>query len=80
MNFTDWGKSVGMLGRPKLAAPLDWWGWPLALHTVTVGAVGSKLIKGASLEKYNPLAPESTITVRSLLLRRCCNLVGGDYD
>ena len=38
------GKSRGRLGRPKLAAPLDWCGWSLAVPTVILGAVGSKLI------------------------------------
>ena len=45
------GKSGGSLGRPKSAAPLDWFGWPLAVPTVILGAVGSKLIVGACFEK-----------------------------
>ena len=45
------GKSGGRLGRPKLMAPLDWCGWPLAAPTVILGAVVSKLIVGAFFEK-----------------------------
>ena len=45
------GKSRGRLGRPKLAARLDWCGWPLAVPTVILGVVGSKLIVGAFFEK-----------------------------
>ena len=45
------GKSVGKLGIPKSDEPLDWCGWPLAVPTVIVGAVGSKLIFGAFFEK-----------------------------
>ena len=51
MTLPDRGKSVGKLGIPKSAEPLDWCGWPLAVPTVIVGAVGSKLIVGAFFEK-----------------------------
>ena len=57
---------MGKLGIPKSAEPLDWCGWPLAVPTVIVGAVGSKLIVGAFFEKYNPLALESIMVVWSL--------------
>ena len=40
MTLTARGKSGGRLGRPKLAAPLDWCCWPLAVPTVILGAVG----------------------------------------
>ena len=40
-------KSVSKLGITKSAEPLDWGGWPLAVPTVIVGAVGSKLIFGS---------------------------------
>ena len=50
MTFPDWGKLVVNLGIPKLAKPLDWCGWPLAVPAVIVGAVGSKLIIGAFFE------------------------------
>ena len=73
----DWGESVGKLGIPKSDEPLDWCGWPLAVPTVIVGEVGSKLIVGAFFEKYNPLAPESTIAVWLLWLFRLRNLKGG---
>ena len=46
-----WGNSGGRLGRPKSAAPLDWFGCPLAVPTVILGVVGSKLIFGACFEK-----------------------------
>ena len=45
------GKSVGKLGIPKSAEPLDLCGWPLAVPTVIIGAVESKLIVGALFEK-----------------------------
>ena len=45
------GKSVGKLGIPKSAEPLDCCGWLLAVPMVIVGAVGSKLIVGAFVEK-----------------------------
>ena len=45
------GKSGGRLVRPKSAAPLDWCGWPLAVPTVILGVVGSKLIVGTYFEK-----------------------------
>ena len=51
MNLMDRGKLVGNLGIPKLAEPLDWCSWPLAVPTVIVGTVGSKLIIGAVFEK-----------------------------
>ena len=63
VTLSDRGKYVGKFGRPKSSVTPYWWGWPLAVPTVTVGVVASKLITGASLEKYNPLAPESTISV-----------------
>ena len=47
MTLPAWGKSGGGLGIPKSAAPLDWCGWPIAVPTVIVGAVGSKLIFGS---------------------------------
>ena len=34
------GKSGVRLGRPKSAEPLYWCGWPLAVPTVILGAVG----------------------------------------
>ena len=77
MNLPDRWNSVGNLGTPNSAEPLDWCGWPLAVPTVIVCAFGSKLIVGAFFEKYNPLAPESTIAVLSLWLRRIRNLKGG---
>ena len=49
MNFPARGKSVGKLGMTKSAEPLYWCGWPLAVPTVIVGAVGSKFIVGAFL-------------------------------
>ena len=51
MTLPAQGKFGGRLERPKLAAPLNWCGWPLAVPTVTLGAVGSKLIFGAFFEK-----------------------------
>ena len=51
MTLPAWGKSVGKLVIPKSAEPLDWCGWPLAVPTVIVGAVGSKFIVGAFFEK-----------------------------
>ena len=51
MTLPSQGKSRGRLGIPTSAAPLDWCGWPLAVPTVILGAVGSKLIVGAFLEK-----------------------------
>ena len=65
MSLPAQGKSGGMLGRPKSAAPLNWRGLPLAVPTVILGAVGSKLIVGAFFEKYKPLASESTMAVWS---------------
>ena len=47
----DQEKSGGSLGRLKSAAPLDWCGCPLAVPTVILGAVGSKLIVGEFFEK-----------------------------
>ena len=49
--FPDRLKLGGRLGIPKSDEPLDWCGWPLAVPTVIVGAVGSKLIVGAFFEK-----------------------------
>ena len=71
------GESVGKLGIPKSAEPLDWCGWPLAVPTAIVGAVGSKFIVGAYFENYNPLAPDSTIAVWLLWLRWLQNLKWG---
>ena len=51
MNLTDRGKLVGKLGIPNSAEPLDWCGWQLAVPTVIVGVIGSKLIVGAFFEK-----------------------------
>ena len=79
MTLPDQGKSGGGLGRPKSAAPLDWYGWPLTVTTVILGAVGSKLIVGAFFKKYKPLAPESTMAVWSSWLRRLWALRGGGY-
>ena len=45
------GEFRGRLGIPELVSPLDWCGWPLAVPTVIVGAVGSKLIVGEFFEK-----------------------------
>ena len=47
MNLPAWGKSGSKLVIPKSADALDWYGWSLAVPTVIVGAVGSKLIVGA---------------------------------
>ena len=47
MTLPDRGKFVSKLGIPKSYEPLDWCSWPLAVPTVIVGAVGSKLIVGA---------------------------------
>ena len=49
--FAGSGEVQGRLGIPKLEAPLDWCGWLLAVPTVILGAVGSKLIVGAFFEK-----------------------------
>ena len=49
--FSGSGEVQGRLGIPKSEAPLDWCGWPLAVPTVILGAVGSKLIVGAFFEK-----------------------------
>ena len=62
---------MSKLGITKSAEPLDWCGWPLAVPTVIVGAVGSKLIVGVFFEKYNILAQEYMIAVWYLL--RCAN-------
>ena len=51
MNLLDRGMLVGKLGIPKSTEPLDWCGWPLAVPTVIIGAVWSKLIVGAFFEK-----------------------------
>ena len=51
MTLPDGWKSAVKLVIPKSAAPLDRWGWPLAVPTVIVGVVGSKLIIGAFFEK-----------------------------
>ena len=45
------GKLGGRLAIPKSADPLHWCGWSLAVSTVIVRAVGSKLIVGAFFEK-----------------------------
>ena len=50
MNFSARGKSGGKLGTTKYVDTLDCCGWPLAVPTVIVGAVGSKLIVGAFFE------------------------------
>ena len=47
----DRGKYGGRLVIPKSAAPLDRCGWPLPVPMVILGAVGSKFIVGAFLEK-----------------------------
>ena len=44
MTFPARGKSVGKLVIFNSVEPLDWCGWLLAVCTVIVGAVGSKLI------------------------------------
>ena len=51
INLTDRGKSGDRFGRHKSEAPLNWCGWPLAVPTVILGAVGSNLIFGACFEK-----------------------------
>ena len=51
VTFPARGKSGGRLGRPKSAAPLEWFDWPLAVPMVILGAVGLKLIVGAFFEK-----------------------------
>ena len=79
ITFPSWGGSGGRLGIPKLADPLDWCGWPLAVVTVILGAVGSKLIVGAFFDKYNPLAPDSMMAVWSPWLRGLWALRGGGY-
>ena len=74
------GKSGGKLGIPKSAEPIYWCGWPLAVPTVIVGAVGSKLIVGVFFEKYNILAPEYMIEVWYLgWLFWLWTLKGGGY-
>ena len=65
MTLPDRGESGGRLVILKSEAPLDWCGWPLAVPTAILGAVGSKLIFGAFFEKWNPLAPESMVAVWS---------------
>ena len=80
MTLPAWGDYGGRLGIPKSVAPLDWCGWPLAVPTVILGAVRSKLIVGAFFEKYNPLAPESMMAVWSLWLRGLWTLRGALLD
>ena len=43
--------------------PVDRWTCPVAMPTLTFGAVESKLRRGASFAKYMFLAPESTTSV-----------------
>ena len=51
MTLPAQGKSGGRLGITKSAAPLYWWFLPLTVPMVILGAVGSKLIVGAFIEK-----------------------------
>ena len=57
------GKFSGREGRFNSAVPVDCWTCPVAVPTLTFGAVGLKLIWGASFAKYMLLAPESTTDV-----------------
>ena len=44
-------KSGGQVGKTQVGDALDLCGWPLAVPTVILGAVGSKLIVGVFFEK-----------------------------
>ena len=79
MTFSGQGKSGGRFGILKLAAPLYWCGWSLAVPTVILGAVVSKLIVGAFFGKYNPLALESMMEVWSSWLLGIWTFRGGGY-
>ena len=45
------GKLAGSLGRFSSFVPVESWVWPVAVPTVTFGAVRSMLTIGASAEK-----------------------------
>ena len=57
------GKLAGREERFSSAVPVDRWTCPVAVPTLTFGAVESKLRRDASFAKYMLLAPESTTAV-----------------
>ena len=57
------GKLAGREGRFSSTVPVDRWTCPVAVPTLTFGAVESTLRRGVSFAKYMLLAPESTTAV-----------------
>ena len=57
------GNSDGRWGKARLPVPDDCCIFPVAVPTVTFGAARSMLTTGASMEKYIPVRPESTMPV-----------------
>ena len=65
------GNYDGRWGKARLHVPADFWVCPVAVPTVTFGAVRSMLTTGASVAKYMSVAPESTMPVAFIESARC---------